>query len=83
MDPAAARGGLSVRRPAGAARAHRVDLEDVGAENDPRVFGPVGLDLGAEGASQIAISIVAELLAYVSGREPGHLRGRSEAIHGG
>lgn len=58
-------------------------LQDVGAEGDPRVFGPVGLDLGAEGASQIAISIVAELLAFASGREPGHLRGRSEAIHAG
>ncbi len=58
-------------------------LKDVGAENDRRVYGPVGLDLGAEGASQIAISIVAELLTFVSGREPGHLRSRNEAIHGG
>lgn len=57
-------------------------LKDVGAERDPRVFGPVGLDLGAEGASQIAISIVAELLAFASRREPGHLRRRNEAIHG-
>lgn len=58
-------------------------LKDVGAEGDPRVYGPVGLDLGAEGASQIAISIVAELLAFFSRREPGHLRRRAEAIHVG
>jgi len=58
-------------------------LSEIGAERDPRVFGPVGLDLGAEGASQIAISIVAELLAFHSQREPLHLRGRAEAIHVG
>ncbi|HXU34184.1 MAG TPA: XdhC family protein [Thermoanaerobaculia bacterium] len=58
-------------------------LQDIGAEGDPRVFGPVGLDLGAEGAAQIAISIVAELLAFTSRREPDHLRHRSEGIHVG
>jgi xanthine/CO dehydrogenase XdhC/CoxF family maturation factor len=47
------------------------------------VFGPVGLDLGAEGAQQIAISIVAELLAFYTRREPDHLRRRAEAIHVG
>ena len=57
-------------------------LQDLGALGDPRVYGPVGLDLGAEGASQIAISIVAELLALTSGREPDHLRHRREAILG-
>ncbi|HEV7672834.1 MAG TPA: XdhC family protein [Thermoanaerobaculia bacterium] len=56
-------------------------LLDIDAEHDPRIFGPVGLDLGAEGAHQIAISIVAELLAFHSHREPLHLRRRTEAIH--
>jgi xanthine dehydrogenase accessory factor len=46
-----------------------------------RVFGPVGLDLGAEGPHQIALSIVAELLAFQSGREPRHLRDKEGAIH--
>jgi xanthine dehydrogenase accessory factor len=46
-----------------------------------RVFGPVGLDLGAEGPHQIALSIVAELLAVRSGREPRHLRDKEGAIH--
>jgi xanthine/CO dehydrogenase XdhC/CoxF family maturation factor len=57
-------------------------LRQLGAEADDRVFGPVGLDLGADGAEQIAVSIVAELLAVRSDRAPGHLRRRRGAIHG-
>jgi len=48
-----------------------------------RVFGPVGLDLGADGPRQVAVSIVAELLAFVARREPRHLSARQEAIHAG
>jgi xanthine/CO dehydrogenase XdhC/CoxF family maturation factor len=57
-------------------------LRQVGAEADPRVFGPVGLDLGAEGPEQVALAVVAELLAARAGRAPGHLRDRKGAIHG-
>jgi len=46
-----------------------------------RVFGPVGLDLGADGPRQVALSIVAELLAFIAQREPRHLSERKEAIH--
>jgi xanthine dehydrogenase accessory factor len=53
----------------------------IGAESDPRLCGPVGLDLGADGPRQVAISIVAQLLAVVSGRTPRHLAERTEAIH--
>jgi xanthine dehydrogenase accessory factor len=56
-------------------------LRELRRKDDERIFGPVGLDLGAEGAEQIAVSIVAELLAMVSDREPIHLRQKSEAIH--
>jgi xanthine dehydrogenase accessory factor len=48
-----------------------------------RVFGPVGLDLGADGPQQVAISIVAELLAFVAKRDARHLSQRVEAIHVG
>ncbi len=63
-------------------------LSDIGAETTwpgcrSRVFGPVGLDLGADGPQQIAISIVAELLAFVSRREPQHLWQRDAPIHAG
>jgi xanthine dehydrogenase accessory factor len=56
-------------------------LGRVGGGTAGRVFGPVGLDLGAEGPHQVALSIVAELLAVRSGREPRHLRDKEGAIH--
>jgi xanthine/CO dehydrogenase XdhC/CoxF family maturation factor len=46
-----------------------------------RVFGPVGLDLGTEGPAQVALSILAELLAVRAAREPRHLREKEGAIH--
>ena len=56
-------------------------VREIGAESDDRVYGPVGLDLGAEGPEQVALSIVAELLAAGSGVEPRHLRTKAREIH--
>lgn len=56
-------------------------LREIGTDGDGRVFGPVGLDLGADGPRQVALAIVAELLAFLAGREPRHLSQRKEAIH--
>jgi xanthine/CO dehydrogenase XdhC/CoxF family maturation factor len=58
-------------------------LREIGATaaDGERVFGPVGLDLGADGPRQVALSIVAELLAFTARREPRHLSLRKEAIH--
>jgi xanthine dehydrogenase accessory factor len=56
-------------------------VREIGAESDDRVYGPVGLDLGAEGPEQVALAIVAELLAAGSGVEPRHLRAKAREIH--
>jgi xanthine dehydrogenase accessory factor len=47
-----------------------------------RVRGPAGLDLGARTPAEIAVSIVAELLAVRSGRDPVPLSARSGPVHG-
>ncbi len=46
-----------------------------------KLHAPVGLDLGAEGAEEIALSVMAELQAVVAGREGGKLRERQAPIH--
>jgi xanthine/CO dehydrogenase XdhC/CoxF family maturation factor len=56
-------------------------LSELGASGRERVYGPVGLDLGAEGPEQVALSIVAELMAVRSGHEPRPLREKAEAVH--
>ena len=49
---------------------------------DPsRLYAPVGLDIGTDGAEQVALAIVAELLAVRSGRRPISLRERRAPIH--
>jgi xanthine dehydrogenase accessory factor len=45
------------------------------------VHSPVGLDIGAETAEEIAVSIVAEIKAVLSGRSGGPLREKQDPIH--
>jgi xanthine dehydrogenase accessory factor len=48
-----------------------------------RLFAPVGLDVGGDGAETIALSIVAEVSSVMHGRTGSHLReGAAAAIHG-
>ncbi len=62
-------------------RTHRL-FEEIGvAASGANLHAPVGLDIGAETPESIALSIVAEIQAALSGREGGPLRWRSGAIH--
>jgi xanthine dehydrogenase accessory factor len=68
----------------GAAHRTRRMLRSLGVDEDEppaRLHAPAGLDIGAEGPVEIALSIVAEMRAVVAGREGAMLRGRSGTIH--
>ena len=46
-----------------------------------RLFSPVGLDIGAETAEEIALSILGEIQAALTGRQGGSLRDHPGPIH--
>ncbi len=48
---------------------------------EDRIYAPIGLDIGTDGAEQVALAVVAELLAVRSGRRPRSLRERNAPIH--
>lgn len=54
----------------------------VGSVAEGRLYGPVGLDLGTDGAEQVALAVLAEVLAVRSGRQGRPLRDRASPIHG-
>ncbi|HEU5260248.1 MAG TPA: XdhC/CoxI family protein [Gemmatimonadales bacterium] len=59
-------------------------LRNLGAEgplDESRVYGPVGLDIGTDGAEQVALSVIAEILGLRSGRRASSLRERRAPIH--
>ncbi len=71
-----------------AKRAERIlsDLEGNGFEVTEtmrqRLHAPVGLDIGADGAEEVALSILAEIKARLAGRKGTPLRERNGSIHG-
>ena len=45
------------------------------------IYGPVGLEIGAETAEEIALSIIAEIKTVLSGTKGGLLRNKQDVIH--
>jgi len=61
------------------------DLKEEGYSVTPeqmnRIYGPVGLDIGAENAEEIALSIVAEIKAVLENKKGNSLKYKTEKIH--
>ncbi len=49
--------------------------------DEPKIFGPAGLDVGAEGPDEIAWAVIAEIMAVRSGRNAGFLKHREGPTH--
>ncbi len=62
------------------------DLAAAGAAIGPaeraRLHAPVGLDLGADAPEQVALAMLAEMQAFLTGRDARPLRERTRPIHG-
>ena len=46
-----------------------------------KVFGPTGLEIGAETPEEIALSIIAEIKAVLEGKAGGMLKQKPDVIH--
>ncbi|MBS7229652.1 XdhC family protein [Flavobacterium psychroterrae] len=61
------------------------DLQNEGIhlseEKRKTIYGPIGLDLGAETSEEIALSIVSEIKAVMSGKKGSSLKFKTEKIH--
>ncbi len=63
-------------------RRRRLAEAGVSAEEIARVNGPIGLDIGGETPEEMAVAIMAEMIAIRRGRSGGRLTSASGRIHG-
>jgi xanthine/CO dehydrogenase XdhC/CoxF family maturation factor len=58
-------------------------LSEAGIETTllENIHSPMGLDIGADGPEQVALSVIAEIQASLNSRNGGSLRARSGSIH--
>jgi xanthine/CO dehydrogenase XdhC/CoxF family maturation factor len=54
---------------------------DISPEFLEQIHGPAGLNIGAVGAPEIAVSILAEILCEIRGKEPVKLRDKMGSVH--
>lgn len=59
----------------------RTEGMDIPADMLKKVYGPTGLEIGAETPEEIALSITAEIQAVLNHRPGGYLRDKSTVIH--
>jgi xanthine/CO dehydrogenase XdhC/CoxF family maturation factor len=61
------------------------ELKEKGMEITPQqlqsVYGPTGLDVGAETSEEIALSVLAEIKAVMAGSNGSPLRSKQHTIH--
>ncbi len=60
---------------------HEIERSGINISNTEKIYGPTGLDIGAETAEEIALSIAAEIKAVLSNRNAATLRDKNGFIH--
>ena len=54
---------------------------DISTDFLDQIYGPAGINIGAESASEIAVSIIAEILGVIRNKKPDALRNKIGSIH--
>ncbi len=58
----------------------RLDTNGISYSQE-KLFAPIGLDIGSEGSEEIAVAVLAEIIAVLRKKQPIHLRDKKGPIH--